>query len=159
MLYSRDGLSPRFYGLPKIHKAGIPLRPIVSFINSQTYEVLSYLAKILSPMVGKTENTVINSHAFVEFIRDINLDANHELVSFDVVSLFTKIQVNLAIKVAKKRLNKDVSLNKRTTLPVEFLIDLLSFCLNMTYFVYDGTFINRFLVRLWVRLFLLSLLI
>jgi hypothetical protein len=27
-LYSSDGLSPRFYGLPKIHKPEIPLRPI-----------------------------------------------------------------------------------------------------------------------------------
>ena len=55
MSYSSDGLSPRFYGLPKIHKVGIPLRPIVSFMNSPTYEVSSYLAKFLSPVVGKTE--------------------------------------------------------------------------------------------------------
>ena len=26
--YKSDGLYPRFYGLPEIHKAGIPLRPI-----------------------------------------------------------------------------------------------------------------------------------
>ena len=135
MLYSSDGVSPRFYGLPKIHKAGIPLRSIVSFINSPTYEASSYLAKILSPVLGKTENTVKNSHAFAEFVSDINLAAKHELVSFNVVSLFTKIPVDLAIKVAKKRLREDVSLNKRTTLPVEFLIDLLSFCHNKTYFL------------------------
>ena len=71
----------------------------------------------------------------MEFVSDINLAAKHELVSFDVVSLFTKIPVDLAIKVAKKRLREDVSLNKRTTLPVEFLIDLLSFCHNKTYFL------------------------
>ena len=32
MLYSSDGLCPRFYGLPKILKPGIPLRSIVSFL-------------------------------------------------------------------------------------------------------------------------------
>ena len=69
MLYSSDGLSPRFYGLPKIHKTGIPLRPIVSFINSPTYDVSSYLAKILSPVVGNTGNTVKNSLEFENFIR------------------------------------------------------------------------------------------
>ena len=36
-LYSSDGLSPRFYGLPKIHKPEIPLRPNVSFLNTPTY--------------------------------------------------------------------------------------------------------------------------
>ena len=37
MLYSSDGLCPRFYGLPKIHKPEIPLKPIVSFVNYPTY--------------------------------------------------------------------------------------------------------------------------
>ena len=70
MLYSSDGLSPRFYGfMPKIHKTGIPLRPIVSFINSPTYDVSSYLAKILSPVVWNTVNTVKNSLEFADFMR------------------------------------------------------------------------------------------
>ena len=65
------------------------------------------------------------------------------MVSFDVVSLFTKIPVDLGIEVAKKRFREDVSLEKRTSLPVDFLIDLLSFCLNTTYFVYDGTYYQQ----------------
>ena len=72
----------------KIHKTGIRLRPIVSFINSPTHDVSSYLAKILSTVVG---NTVKNSLEFADFIRGKTLDAEDELVSFDVVSLFTKI--------------------------------------------------------------------
>ena len=31
-LYPTGAVSPKFYGLPKIHKAGIPLRPIISSI-------------------------------------------------------------------------------------------------------------------------------
>ena len=55
------------------------------------------------------------------------------LESFDVVSLFTKIPVDLAIKVAEERLRNDASLGQRTLLPVEDIVDLLFFCLNKTY--------------------------
>jgi hypothetical protein len=41
----------------------------VSFVNSPTYGVSSFLAKILSPVVGNTENTVKNSCHFAEFVR------------------------------------------------------------------------------------------
>ena len=61
-------------------------------------------------MVGNTVNTVKNSLEFADFIRGKTLDAEDELVSFDVVSLFTKIPVDLAIEVAKKRLREGVSL-------------------------------------------------
>ncbi|KAL9965907.1 hypothetical protein ACROYT_G029766 [Oculina patagonica] len=41
---------PRIYGLPKIHKADIPLRPIVSCVNTFAYDLSAYLANILSPL-------------------------------------------------------------------------------------------------------------
>jgi hypothetical protein len=63
-------------------------------------------------------------------LRGKTLKANQVLVSFDVVSLFTNIPVDLAIKVATKRLRQDATLLQRTSLPVEDIIDLLSFCLN-----------------------------
>ena len=140
MLYSSDGLCPRFHGLSKIHKPGIPLRPIVSFVNSPTYAISGYLARILSPVVGNTDYTVKNSCEFADFIRDKTLNACEELVSFDVVSLFTKIPVDLAVKVAEERLRQDASLEQRTSLPVEDTIHLLSFGLKTTQFAYNGTY-------------------
>ena len=38
---------PQIYGLPKVHKAGIPLRPIVSTIGSPTYQLAKELCRIL----------------------------------------------------------------------------------------------------------------
>ena len=143
LLRSTDGLAPRLYGLPKIHKEGVPLRPIVSFVNSPTYNVSRYLARVLSPVVGNTDNTVKNSQHFAEFIRGQTLDADQMLVSFDVVSLFTKIPVDLAIKVATNRLRYDDSLWQRTPLPLEDITDLLSFCLNTTQFVFEGTYYKQ----------------
>ena len=46
----------RYYGLPKIHKKGVPLRPIISLINSPTY----LLAKILYEELKDNLNTPIS---------------------------------------------------------------------------------------------------
>ena len=38
-LFSSTAATPLFYGLIKTHKEGLPIRPIVSFINSPSYKV------------------------------------------------------------------------------------------------------------------------
>ena len=93
MLYSNEGLCPRFYGLLKIHKPGIPLRPIVTFVSSPTYAIYGYLARILLPVVGNTDYTVKNVCEFADFISDNTLNTCEELVSFDVVSLFSLLSI------------------------------------------------------------------
>ena len=115
----------------------------MSFVNSPTYNLSQYLARILSPIVGNTVFTIKNSSHFAEFVRSETLNSDQVLVSFDVVSLFTKIPVDLAIKVAEKRLTEDVSLSQRTFLPVEDIIDLLSFCLKTTYFMFEGNYYQQ----------------
>ena len=90
-LRSTDSVLPRMYGLPKIHKPNLPLRPIVSFVGSATYELSKFLKNILSVLVGNTEHTVKISAEFVELIEKINILDNESEVSFDVVNLFTLI--------------------------------------------------------------------
>ena len=45
-LHCSKGVIPRFYGLPKSQKVSVPLRPIVSFINSPTYNLSKFLSRI-----------------------------------------------------------------------------------------------------------------
>ena len=60
-------------------------------------------------------------------------------MSFDVVSLFTKVPVSLVLKVAEERLKADDTLSDRTSLDVKNIISLLKMCLDGTYFVFRGT--------------------
>lgn len=46
-LYTSDGILPRAYGVPKIHKDNYPFRIIVSSINSPLYEMALYLHEII----------------------------------------------------------------------------------------------------------------
>ena len=51
-LRSSAGHVPPIYGLPKLHKSGVPLRPIVSSLSSPTYILSKHLCSLLSPLVG-----------------------------------------------------------------------------------------------------------
>ena len=42
-----DSSTPRFYVQPKIHKPGVPVRPIVSCSGSPLYNLNKYIANIL----------------------------------------------------------------------------------------------------------------
>jgi hypothetical protein len=53
-----DSKPPHLYGLPKILKTDIPLRPIVSSIDSPCYALEEFLPKIPSFVVGNTGSYV-----------------------------------------------------------------------------------------------------
>ena len=51
---------PRIYGLPNIHKADTPLRPIVSCVSTFANDLSAFLGNILSPLTGSANFTVKN---------------------------------------------------------------------------------------------------
>ena len=98
---------PMLYGLPKIHKDEVPLRPIVACIGSPTYDLSKFLASLISPLSGGTRSYVRNSLHFVEEVKGLNLKENEIMVSFDVRSLFTNVPIAESIQVIYDRLVKD----------------------------------------------------
>ena len=131
------------YGLPKVHKPTVPLRPIVSFYTSPTYQLSKHLSYILSPLVGRTQSAVQNSKDFVDFIALQQLN-EEVLVSFDVISLFTDIPTDLAIRIACKHLENDDTLEERTNLEVDNIILLLDLCrLNATYLQFQQVYYQQ----------------
>ena len=98
-LAPRHSTPPQIYGLPKVHKEGTPLRPIVAAIGSPTHPLAKKLASILAPLSGNTASHVWNSADFVERIQQTPLEEDDCLVSFDVVSLFTKVPLDEAFQV------------------------------------------------------------
>ena len=122
-----------------MHKPEVPLRPIVSFVHSPTYQLSKHLAKLLSPLVGNSPSHVRNSRSFVEFIQPQVLKEGEVLASFDVVSLFTNVPVDLALAVAQRRLQGDSTLEERTCLKVEEVMELLEFCLSATFLGFRGS--------------------
>lgn len=78
---------PHLYGLPKIHKSDITLRPTVSSIGSPCYDLHGFIQKMLSPLAGQSESFVKNLHHFIQLLQTVNLQSSDTLVSWLVFSL------------------------------------------------------------------------
>lgn len=136
-----NALPCKIYGLVKTHKEGMPLRPIVSAIQSPFYNLSKFFGNVLSKIVGKTANTVKNSFEFVEFLKTIDpVPEDYMLASLDIVSMYTNIPISYALEVISKKW--DV-IKAHTSLPKnEFLYGVKS-CLESTVFQYENDFYKQ----------------
>ena len=124
-LYPTGAGVPKFYGLPKIHKRETPLRPIVSSIGAVSYQTSKELARILSPLVGRSPYHVHNNQDLLEDLRSIKLGKDECLMSFDVKALFTSVPIEPAIEIIQKLLEEDQTLRQRTSMAVNHIVSLL----------------------------------
>ena len=142
-MYPTGASPPKFYGLPKIHKKNIPLRPIVSSIGSVSYGVAKELSKIIKPLMGCSIHHVHNSTQFAEEIKTTKIQQGECITSYDVTALFTSIPVPATLDIIRSKLNQDAELSNRTCMSADNIIELLGFCLNNTYFVFQEQFYEQ----------------
>jgi hypothetical protein len=86
------------HGLAKIHKPGDKMRPIISNINSAFQNLSTWLVNELRQLKPVTEMYVKNFTEFCQQLKDVTLQRNEALVSFDVISLFPIVPVAAAIE-------------------------------------------------------------
>ena len=134
---------PSFYGLPKIHKTGNLLRPIVSSRGSVTYGVAKVGSNVLKPLVGKSPHHIQSTSDFVNRAKGLTLQLGECLTSYDVTSIFTSVPIDPVPNIIKDLLEKDEKLNDRTVLSVQDIIELLGFCLHNTYFSFQNKFYKQ----------------
>ena len=80
-----------FYGAPKIHKPGCPLRPIIATCGSPSSHMAKWLADCLSPYLGTfSDSNLKHSSDFVDEIRKLG-PVNGRMMSLDVTALFTNV--------------------------------------------------------------------
>ena len=84
------------YGLPKIHKEGLPMRPILTSYETPNYKLAKYLVPLLEPLT-KNEYYLSNSLKFKEAI--LPEDSDLFMASLDVESLFTNVPVAETIEI------------------------------------------------------------
>jgi len=106
--------------LPKIHKEGAPVRPIISAIGTYNYKLEKYLDRILKPLTTNSNYIIKDTFDFVNRVSKLQTNVNQRVVSFDVELLFTNIPTEETINIILNRTFKDSDEfhgMKRNTLP------------------------------------------
>lgn len=92
-LWPRGPYLPHMYDLSKIHKQDIPLRSMLSIVNSPYHIAARWLADNLKPDHQRlATQTWKDPFEFVDSMDHINI-AGKFMASFDVTLLFTKISL------------------------------------------------------------------
>jgi len=121
---------PRLYGLPKIHKEGVPLRLIVSNIGAPTYQISKYLAGLLNRITGNSAHHVKNSFQFVQTLKSLRVQPEDLMVRFDLVSLFTNVPIVDSLELLSQHFEDDV-------------LALFKHVQTSTFFCFDGQFYEQ----------------
>ncbi|BHF77917.1 hypothetical protein SprV_0602102700 [Sparganum proliferum] len=112
MARPQDTALARFYGLPKGHKDGAPLRPIVPLKGTRTYGLAKWLFRRLKFLTVESDTTVSSSAQFLE-----------------------KLKGDLAIETIELLLQSKYD-ETENRLGRTYVLLLLKFCLR-TYFTFD----------------------
>lgn len=129
-----DGVLPRAYGLPKIHKPDCPLRIIVSSINTPLYGLASFLHDIIYSSIPTANSHISDSFQLVEKLTGAHIHDDYKLISLDVISLFTNVPVDLALDSIRKRWN---FVGEKCAIPRDEFLEAVRFVLDSTFFKFD----------------------
>lgn len=135
-----NSLPPILYGLPKIHKDNIPIRPVVSYIGAPAYNLAKHLNYILKDKIEfKPQFALKNSLDLIDRIKDLQLPNNAKLISLDVESLFSNVPYKECLDhisdfMDRKHLHPEEKCQ---------LLNLTSLCMQQNYFMFDNTFYQQ----------------
>ena len=74
---------------------------------------------ILGKVIGKSEHHILNTEAFVNRVKDLKVEPEEILISYDVSALFTSIPVDSALEAVKIALEEDDSWKEITDLTAD----------------------------------------
>ena len=139
-LYPTSAVHPKFYGLPKIHKVGTPLRSIVSSRGSITYGV--DLVYIIKPLAGQSLNHLKNTtfHSTNTKQKAGTGRGYNLLWCKGTLHLSTSSPIHWN---SQTETNTGSNSTTRTNMSIQQIVQLLEFCLTNTYFLFQGKYYKQ----------------
>ena len=134
-LHPTGSVIPRMYGLPKVHKPGLPLRPILDMSNSPYHPLAKWLAEILEPVRRELAiYSLRDTFQFVDKVNDLQVGDQY-MCSLDVESLFTNVPLKETVNYICEYIERS---NRDVGIPVADLKKLLLLCTENVQFMFNN---------------------
>jgi hypothetical protein len=108
--------SASIHGTIKLHKQEKPIRPIVNWKDSPGYKLAKYLHTILNATLQLPDVfNVQNSGTLAHSLKQIQINKNTRLCSFDIENMYTNItvqEVNIINNIIEKNNNTSKKMGK-----------------------------------------------
>ena len=130
-LFPRDTRLPEFYGLPKIHKEGTPLRPVVAAFDGPLTPVSMLLERIIHQLLKFVPSHIENTAAAICSLEKTFAERVTEGVivcTMDVVALYPSIPIEDGISAVMDKLHQhedDVDMAGLTLVEIRSLLNLV----------------------------------
>ncbi|UYV67003.1 K02A2.6-like, partial [Cordylochernes scorpioides] len=129
------------YGTPKIHKPGVPLRPIIAYHLFPAYLLAKFLSNLLSPIVKNNPNKYNITHppSYIQEIAQIQPPAQHTMFSFDVTSLYLSLPHTLITDTLQSFL-RTANIDKQV---IALITQLTTLCLSISTFTFNHQYYKQ----------------
>ena len=99
-----DPSVPRFYGIPKIHKTPVKMRPIVPCHSAPQNPAAKYVSKMLKPMLAERPFLLRSSKDLAQKLATLRVPRNKKiwLVSGDIVAFYPTVPTDRCIEIVKE---------------------------------------------------------
>ena len=135
-----DSKPARFYLLPKIHKAAVPGRPVVSSCGCITENISVIVDWFLKPLIQTIPSYVSDTKDFLQKLRTVGPKPDNALlVTLDVVALYPSIPIDRGLSALSLFLEeKHFDFKVRTG-----IVDLARLVLTLNFFEFNDVLYHQ----------------
>ena len=94
-------------------------------------------------MLKYENNNAKNSTTFSNYIRNVPIEDDEIMVSFDVTSLYTNIPIIDTLNIIKDYVHSDDQFARKTAIPQDKFLDLVNLVLTTTWYTFNSQFYQQ----------------
>jgi DNA-directed RNA polymerase subunit H (RpoH/RPB5) len=130
---------PIFYGLPKVHKTPVPLRPVVSSCGSFMSILSTWLDFHLKSLLPLVRSYTKNSFSIITDLKHLQIPEHALLFSADAKSMYTNMDINIGINSIRLFLTENSNAIP-TDFPKDLILEVLTLVMENNIFSFCNTY-------------------